>query len=118
MVVRPFYHPEPPREITSFSTATLVMRRLYDMLQQFRKGKIECVVELTLTASVASTVLSDIRLSPQSVIHFDPKTANAAAEIANGTLYVTTANRTNGVFTITHANNAQADRHYQVSIIG
>jgi hypothetical protein len=78
----------------------------------------DCVRTFTLTANVASTVMSDPRLTIQSVVHFDPQTANASAEIGNGTMYVTVANRLTGAFTITHANNAQADRTYSVSIIG
>jgi DNA-binding beta-propeller fold protein YncE len=71
-----------------------------------------------LTANVASTVLSDVRISPQSVLAFHPRTANAAAELGNGTLYVTDANMGNGTATITHANNAQVDRSFRVAIIG
>ena len=41
-----------------------------------------------------------------------------ARELAAGTLYVLTANRTNDAWTVTHANNAQVDRSYQVAVIG
>lgn len=91
---------------------------MYDALKQVRKGKIECVAELTLTANAASTTFKDVRLSNQTVIAFDALTANAAAELAAGTMYVTTANRTQGQFVITHANNAQTDRSYLVALIG
>jgi uncharacterized secreted protein with C-terminal beta-propeller domain len=78
----------------------------------------DIVTELTLTANVAATTLNWKGLSPQSVVVFDPKTANAAAELYGGTLYVLTANRGNDVWTVTHANNAQTDRTFQVAIIG
>lgn len=83
------------------------------------RGKINAVVlEFTLTANQASTVLTDARLTVQSFVEFDPLTSNAASEKAAGTIYVTSANRANGSFTVTHANNAQTDRTFNVLIIG
>ena len=93
-------------------------RRLFDALFMAMQGKIQCVNEITLTANAAATVFQDLRISIQSCIHFDPRTANAAAEIGNGTIYILDANRAKGQVTITHANNAQVDRTYFVSIIG
>ena len=72
----------------------------------------------TCTAGAASTVLTDARLGVNSVIVFDPVTANAAAELAAGTIYVLTANRRNGAYTITHANAGTTDRTFRYLIIG
>ena len=44
------------------------------------------------------------------------KTANAAAEIGNGTMYIGAVN--NGAFVVTHANNAQADRTFLYVALG
>jgi hypothetical protein len=111
MTIRPFLHfPPPPSDPES--------RRQYEVLQQIRKGKTENVGEVTLTASAASTTVTDIRVSPQSCIVWHPRTANAAAEIKNGTMYVTDANMGNGTFTITHANNVQTDRDFRYAVIG
>lgn len=111
MTIRPFLHfPPPPPDPHQ--------RRQYEVLQQMRKGKIECVAEFTLTANVGSTVLTDSRISPQSVIVWHPTTANAAAELAAGTMYITDANMGNGTATVTHANNAQTDRSFRLAIIG
>jgi hypothetical protein len=118
MTIFPFQHFTPPTRVSSFEMVTDAIRRTWDALYQLRKGKLECVTEVTLTAGAATTVLIDSRISFQSVIIFDPKTANAAAEKAAGTLYILTANRVNGQITITHANNAQTDREYFVAIIG
>ena len=111
MTIRPFLHFPPP-------PANPELRRQYEVLQQLRSGKTENVAEVTLTANVASTTVTDIRVSPQSVLVWHPRTANAAAELANGTMYVTDANMGNGTYTITHANNAQTDRSFRVAIIG
>jgi hypothetical protein len=111
MTIRSFLHfPPPPNDPFS--------RRMYEVLQQLRSGKMEVVGELTLTASAATTAVTDIRVSPQSVIVWHPRTANAAAELAAGTMYITDANMGSGTFTVTHANNAQTDRHYRYACIG
>ncbi len=111
MTIRPFLHlPPPPNDPYS--------RRVYEVMQQLRSGKLEVVGELTLTAGAASTAVTDIRVSPQSVIVWHPRTANAAAELAAGTMYVTDANMGSGSFTVTHANNAQVDRIFKYAVVG
>jgi hypothetical protein len=45
-----------------------------------------------------------------------PTTANAAAEIGNGTLYV--SSRDKQQFTITHASNTQSDRTFGYVVQG
>ncbi len=111
MTIRPFLHFPPP-------AASPELRRLYEGLQQIRKGKLEVVGEFTLTANAASTVLTDSRISKQSVIVWHPRTANAAAELAAGTMYITDANMGTGTATVTHANNAQTDRQFRYAVIG
>ena len=113
-----FLHGTPPPPFTSFTSITVWLRSFWDAFSVTRRGKLDCVTTLTLTANAATTTFNYIRLSPQSVVTFDPKTANAAAELAAGTMYVLTANRGNKVWTITNANNAQTDRTFAVSVIG
>jgi hypothetical protein len=91
---------------------------MWEVLAQCRRGKMDVVSELTLTANAATSTLNWRGLSPQSVVVFDPKTANAAAELYGGTMYVLTADRGNDAWTVTHANNAQTDRVFQVAVIG
>lgn len=79
-------------------------------------GKSHAGGEVTLTASSATTVVTDSRISSDSVITFMPITANAAAEIGAGGMYVSL--RAGGTFTITHANNAQTDRDFEYAING
>jgi len=118
MPLYPFLHLPSPTQFSNLSEVASYLRRQWDALQSMRKGKLECVTTLTLAANAATTTITDIRLSPQSVVVFDPKTVNAATELAAGTLYVLTANRGDGSWTVTHANNAQTDRDFQVAIIG
>lgn len=118
MTVRHLQNLAQPGSFSRFSDVTIYMQRVWAAIYKMRRGKLECVVEFTLAASSAMTILRDERLSDQSVLHFDPKTANAAAELGNGTVYCLTVNRGVGVWTFTHANNLQADRLFQVSILG
>jgi hypothetical protein len=73
---------------------------------------------VTLTASVASTTLTDDRVSFKSAVVLIPTTANAAAEIGNGTMYISETGRVNGSVVITHANNVQTDRTFRFLIQG
>lgn len=76
--------------------------------------KLSIVGTVTLTASAASTAISDARISSDSLLFLTPKTANAAAEVGNGTMYYTGSA---GAVTITHANNAQTDRTYAYFVL-
>ena len=85
-------------------------------LNELRNGKVDSRGSFTLTVSVASSTLTDANIGPDSYIGFMPTTANAAAELGNGTLYVSA--RAKGSATITHANNAQADRTFGYVVLG
>lgn len=80
------------------------------------QGKLMNTGSVTLTANVASTTVTDARAGLQSFIGFMPQTANAAAEIGAGTMYVATQGKQ--TFTITHANNAQTDRTFRYCLLG
>jgi hypothetical protein len=71
---------------------------------------------LTLTAAAASTTLVDARLRFDSPVVLVPTTANAAAEIGNGSLCIPETGRVNGSVVIVHANNALADRTFRYLI--
>ena len=95
---------EPPSLSLAFLT------RVQQTVNEMLKGRGNQTGTLTLTANAASTTLTDNLLTADSVITFMPTTANAAAEIGAGTMYVSARN--NGSFTIAHANNAQTDRTF------
>lgn len=89
-------------------------------LDQILRGKLNAVIEVTLTANAATTTINDDRLTRNSLILFDPTTANAATELYGATMYVLDngTNRKNGTFVITHANNGQTDRTFKALVIG
>lgn len=118
MTVRNFQHLQPPPSFSSVSDVQVYARKQYDALFRVMQGKTQNVIELTLAANAATTTLTDSRISLQSCFGYDPRTANAAAELGAGTLYALDANRAKGSVTFTHANNAQTDRTYFLSITG
>lgn len=81
-------------------------------------GKINAVSNLTLTPSASTTTITDQRITPTSFMHFMPQTANASAELGNGTIYVPQATMLKGSAVIQHANNAQTDRTFAIVILG
>lgn len=104
----------PPRTMEAISRRLSLMAAAVNRLNQ---GKMNIAQNVTLTESVAATVVTDSRLTPFSAVFFDPITANAAAEQAAGTMYTLAANRRKGQWTITHANNAQTDRTFNMVIL-
>lgn len=104
-----------PRESTDERRhRTQIATRVNQMLV----GKINNVGDMTLAANSSATILKDQRLSASSTLQFDPLTANAAAELFGGTMYITAANRRAGSFTITHSNAASTDRTFRYAILG
>lgn len=84
------------------------------VLNNAMRGKMNVVEEVTLTANAASTVVTDALVNSESLIVLMPTTANAAAALA--TTYIATVG--DGTFTITHANNAQADKTFRYGVLG
>ena len=85
-------------------------------IQEANQGHLSNTGLVTLTANVASTIVTDARAGANSVILFMPQTANASTEIGNGTIYVATQGKQ--TFTITHANAASVDRTFRYAILG
>jgi|694.fasta_scaffold37394_7 hypothetical protein len=87
-------------------------------INDITKGRSNNSGVFTLTANVATSTLTDDRVGFDSCIALVPTTANAAAEIGNGTLYIAETGRINGSVVINHANNAQTDRTFRFIISG
>lgn len=92
------------------------IRQLVEALREIYNGKSLAIGSVTLAASSATTAVTDYRVGTDSVISFMAKTANAAAEVGAGGMYVSA--RGKQTFTITHANNSQTDRHFDYSVQG
>ena len=80
------------------------------------QGRLNNVGNVSLASGTATTVVTDARAGAFSFIGLMPRTANAADELGNGTLYIATQG--DGTFTITHANAATGDRTFRYIILG
>jgi hypothetical protein len=91
-------------------------RRINTAINQLPQGRSNAVGTVTLTASAAATTVAAPNCGTGSVVLLSPLTAHAAAEIGNGTIWVSAV--TNGAFTLAHANNAQTDRSFGFVAVG
>lgn len=85
-------------------------------IQQLGAGRSNAVGTVTLTTSSATTTVTTANCAAGSTPILTPTTANAAAEIGNGTMYVSAV--ANNSFTITHANSATTNRTFLYAILG
>jgi len=92
------------------------VRDIATILNGVLQGKMNVTGTMTLTASVASTTLTDVRIGADTVVILTPTTANAAAALA--TAYQTYQNASDGAAVINHANNSQSDRTFIFTLIG
>lgn len=91
-------------------------RRLADIVNDMLHGGLNNVLDITLTANAATTTITDNRIGGTTRPTLMPMSANAAAEVGAGTLWVATP----GKFTVVihHANNAQTDRNFSMMLGG
>lgn len=88
-------------------------RQLAQQLGNVISGRLDCTLQVTLTANVATTTIIDSRISLQTAVIPVPMTAHAAAEVP--TLWMVPSD---GQCVMNHANNAQTDRTFQVALVG
>lgn len=84
-------------------------REVSQAIKDLTEGRSNAVGTVTLTANTTTTTVSKSTINSNAGVFLSPKTANAAAALA--TTYVNVA-AAGGSFVITHANNAQTDRHF------
>ena len=101
-----------------FADARAHLRLIANAVNHILRGRGNNTGTVTLQANAASTAVIDARIAFDSAILLMPRTANAAAEIGNGTIYVVASGRLNGTVAIAHANNAQTDRTFTYAIQG
>lgn len=102
--------PEPP----TINPGPGWFQSIYRVVLNLTNGKMNATGSVTLTASVATTTLTDARIGGSSVILFSPTTANAAGAL--GGLYVSA--KAKGSATLTHASTATTDRTFDYVVIG
>jgi hypothetical protein len=90
--------------------------RIVNAVRQLMQGRSNAAGTATLAASATSTTVAAPNCAPGAQVFLFPRTAHAAAELAAGGCYVSAVG--NGTFTLTHANNAQADRTFSYVCLG
>jgi len=114
---------------TTFPTVTDIipdrdsmLRLILRVLAGAMRGRTNNVRTVTLAANVGSTTvtLEKDAINDNTAFFFMPTTANAATELAAGTMYVSARSTSADpqTFTITHVNNAQTDRIFQYIMVG
>ena len=109
------YREAPPRRLEAAATSAHV-QQVVERVNQILQGRLNVTLVVTLTANSGTTTVIDARIGAFTSLMFCPMTADAAAEMAGGTLYV--SDQKSGQATITHANNAQIDRQFMTVILG
>lgn len=89
-------------------------RKVGSWILEANQGNLNNTGTVTLTANAGTTVVTERRAGEFSFLGFMPTTANAA--VAQQTMYVSAQGKQ--TFTITHTNNAQADRTFTYCILG
>lgn len=95
------------------------LKKIILAIQQLAAGRSNAVGTVTLATSAATTVVAPTQsgmIAPGSTVILTPTTANAATEVGNGTMYVSTVAK--DTFTITHANSATTGRTFLWSVVG
>ncbi len=106
-----------PGPLIQFVSQTVgFLNRIREVVNNLLRGKLNATLDLTLTAGAGSTIVKDPRIGGSSSIQLMALSANAAAEIGNGSIWWGTPG--NQTVTLNHANNAQSDRNFRLTIIG
>lgn len=92
------------------------LKKIVLAIQQLAAGRSNAVGSVTLATGAASTTVITANCAIGSVPILVPVSANAAAEVGNGTMYVSAV--ANGAFTITHANAATTGRTFLYAVVG
>ncbi|MGJ4906577.1 hypothetical protein [Bradyrhizobium sp. HKCCYLS2033] len=92
------------------------LKKIILALQQLAAGRSNAVGSVTLAAGTTATVVADKNCAAGSTPILTPATASAAAELGNGTIYVSAV--ANGSFTLTHASSAVTTRTFLYALLG
>lgn len=92
------------------------LKKIVLAVQQLAAGRSNAVGTVTLATGAATTVVTTPNCAVGSTPILTPASATAAAEVGNGTIYVSAV--ANGAFTVTHANSATTGRTFLYAVIG
>ena len=102
--------------IPFFQQVAGYLGRVREVVNNLLRGKLNATRDVTLNASAATTIVNDPRIGGTSSIQLMALSANAAAEIGNGTIWWNAPG--DQTVTLNHANNALTDRNFRLTILG
>jgi hypothetical protein len=89
---------------------------IVNAVRQLMQGRSNAAGSVTLASGATSTTVAAPNCAALSQVFLFPRTAHAAAELAAGGCYVSAVAA--GTFTVSHANNPQADRTFGYACLG
>lgn len=92
----------------------LVYRRIHEGFVNLFSGKMNNTGTFTITPNATTTVVTDPRCGPDSVIHYTPTSNNARADVGTSNISA----KADGSFTVAHANSATTGRTFDYTITG
>lgn len=98
----------------SFQNVPEWCRRLALAVNGLLLGRSNNTRSFTLTPASSTSVMTDARITPDTIALLEPVTANAAADHGSGIYQVAAV----GSITFTHPNNANADKTFRVALVG
>ncbi len=102
--------------IIALNTAETDPRQQNFAIRQLMEGRSNATGVFTLTAGTTATTVTAVNCAEGSTVLPFQTTANAAAEIGNGTMYIGTVS--NGSFVVTHVSAASTDRTFRFACFG
>lgn len=92
------------------------LQRIVQSVRELWQGRSNAGGQFTCAISVATTTVTAPNCGATSRIFLTARHINAAAEVGNGTIYVSAVAQ--GEFTVTHANSATVNRTFDYEIKG
>lgn len=123
MTTRPGYESAPPggSGVSSLGDAASKswVRQIVDVVNGVLGGKMNVVLQITLRAGFATTIVIDARIGPFSALLLQPLTAHAAGALYSATsVLADQTTQKNGQVTLNHVNDANADKTFNLVILG
>lgn len=107
-----------PRSLQDAASTSWV-RKIADSVNNILKGKQNVVLRVTLRAGQATTTIIDARIGPFSALLLQPLTAHAAADLYSATsVLADLTTQKDGSVVFNHPNNANADKTFNLVILG
>lgn len=95
------------------------VRQIVDVVNNLLSGKMNVVTQITLRAGFATTTVIDSRIGPFSALLLQPLTAHAAGALYSATsVLADLTTQKDGQVTFDHVNDANADKTFNLVILG